>query len=96
MMKNFWGDETSLRRDEVYAIRSNRAGSESFLKEVRQAIWSVNPELPLARIRTMEEVFRASMARSSFTLVMLAIAGGMALLLGIVGIYGVIFRKRPL
>jgi len=90
MMKNFWGDETSLRRDEVYAIRSNRAGSESFLKEVRQAIWSVNPELPLARIRTMEEVFRASMARSSFTLVMLAIAGGMALLLGIVGIYGVI------
>jgi len=90
MMKNFWGDETSLRRDVVYAIRSNRAGSESFLKEVRQAIWSVNPELPVARIRTMEEVFRASMARSSFTLVMLAIAGGMALLLGIVGIYGVI------
>ena len=41
-------------------------------------------------IRTMEEVYRASMARSSFTLVMLAIAGGMALLLGVVGIYGVI------
>src|SRR5438093_6106770 len=38
----------------------------------------------------MEEVYRASMARSSFTLVMLAIAGGMALLLGLVGIYGVI------
>jgi ABC-type antimicrobial peptide transport system permease subunit len=71
-------------------MRSNRAGSESFLKEVRQAIWSVNAEVPLARIRTMEEVFRGSMARSSFTLVMLAIAGGMALLLGIVGIYGVI------
>jgi ABC-type antimicrobial peptide transport system permease subunit len=38
----------------------------------------------------MEEIYRASMARSSFALVMLAIAGGMALLLGIVGIYGVI------
>jgi ABC-type antimicrobial peptide transport system permease subunit len=38
----------------------------------------------------MEEIFRGSMARSSFTLVMLAIAGGMALLLGVVGIYGVI------
>jgi predicted permease len=90
MMRNFWGNEISVQRDVVYAIRSNRAGSESFLKEVQQAVWSVNSELPLARIRTMEEVFRASMARSSFTLVMLAIAGGMALLLGIVGIYGVI------
>ncbi|HMC60321.1 MAG TPA: FtsX-like permease family protein, partial [Candidatus Solibacter sp.] len=90
MMNNFWGDETNLQRGVVYAIRSNRAGSESFLKEIRQAVWSVNSNLPLARIRTMEEVFRGSMARSSFTLVMLAIAGGMALLLGIVGIYGVI------
>jgi ABC-type antimicrobial peptide transport system permease subunit len=38
----------------------------------------------------MEETYRASMARSSFALVMLAVAGGMALLLGLVGIYGVI------
>jgi hypothetical protein len=90
MMTNFWGNETFLQRGVVYAVRSNRAGSESFLKEVRQAVWSVNSDLPLARIRTMEEIFRGSMARSSFTLVMLAIAGGMALLLGVVGIYGVI------
>jgi predicted permease len=90
LMKSFWGNEISLQRDVVYAIRSSRAGSESFLKEVQQGVWSVNPQLPLARIRTMEDVFRASMARSSFTLVMLSIAGGMALLLGIVGIYGVI------
>jgi putative ABC transport system permease protein len=90
MMSNFWGDATFVERGASYAIRSNRAGSESFLKEIRQAVWSVNPDVPLARIRTMEEVYRGSMARSSFTLVMLAIAGGMALLLGIVGIYGVI------
>jgi putative ABC transport system permease protein len=90
MMNNFWGNETNLQRGVVYTIRSSRAGSESFLKEIRQAVWSVNSDLPLARIRTMEEIFRGSMARSSFTLVMLAIAGGMALLLGIVGIYGVI------
>ena len=79
-----------VQRGAVFAIRSTRAGSESFLKEIRQAVWSVNPDLPLARIRTMEEIYRGSMARSSFTLVMLAIAGGMALLLGVVGIYGVI------
>jgi ABC-type antimicrobial peptide transport system permease subunit len=38
----------------------------------------------------MQEIYSKSMARTSFTLVMLAIAGSMALLLGIIGIYGVI------
>jgi putative ABC transport system permease protein len=90
MMNDFWGNEKFLQRGVTYAIRSNRAGSESFLKEVRQAVWSVNSDLPLSRVRTMEEIFRGSMARSSFTLVMLAVAAAMALLLGIVGIYGVI------
>jgi ABC-type antimicrobial peptide transport system permease subunit len=41
-------------------------------------------------VRTLAEVYRKSLARTSFTLVMLAIAGGMALLLGVIGIYGVI------
>jgi putative ABC transport system permease protein len=90
LMKGFWGSEAFLQRGVVFAIRSSRAGSESFQKEVRQAVWSINSDLPLSRVRTMEEIFRGSMARSSFTLVMLAIAGAMALLLGIVGIYGVI------
>ncbi len=90
MMKNIYDEPTVVQRRAVFAIRSTRAGSESFLKEIRQAIWSVNANLPLTGIRTMEEVYRGSMARSSFTLVMLAIAGSMALLLGVVGIYGVI------
>jgi predicted permease len=74
----------------TFAIRSSRAGSESFLSEVQHAVWSVNANLPLASVRTMQEVYGASLARTSFTLVMLAIAGSMALLLGIIGIYGVI------
>jgi putative ABC transport system permease protein len=90
IMKNFWGDETFIQRRAVFAIRTSRAGSQSFLAEIRKAVWSVNPDVPLASIRTLEEVYRGSMARSSFTLVMLAIAGGMALLLGVIGIYGVI------
>jgi len=90
IMSNFWGDATFVQRGASFAIRSNRAGSESFLKEMRQGRVAVDPDVPLDGIRTMEEVYRGSMARSSFTLVMLAIAGGMALLLGIIGIYGVI------
>ena len=90
MMKNVYDQPVFVARRAAFAIRSTRAGSESFLKEIRQAIWSINANLPLTGIRTLEEVYRGSMARSSFTLVMLAIAGCMALLLGVVGIYGVI------
>jgi ABC-type antimicrobial peptide transport system permease subunit len=79
-----------VQRSEAFGVRSSRAGSESLMRQIREVVWSMNRDLPLARARTMEDIYRASMARSSFTLVMLAIAGCMALLLGIVGIYGVI------
>ena len=71
-------------------IRSSRTGSESFLKDIQQAVWAVNASLPLARVQTLGDLYQGSLARTSFTLVMLAIAGAMALLLGLVGIYGVI------
>jgi predicted permease len=74
----------------TFVVRSERAGTEAFLNEVRQAVWSVNSNLPLASVRTMQEVYDKSVARTSFTLVMLGIAGAMALVLGIIGIYGVI------
>ncbi len=74
----------------VFAIRSKRAGTEGLLVEARQAIWSVNGKQPVFLASTLEELYERSMARTSFTLVMLALAGGMALGLGIVGIYGVI------
>jgi predicted permease len=72
------------------SIRSSRAGSQTLMNEVRQAVWSVDSDLPLADVHTLEYYERASMARTSFTIVMLALAGGMALLLAVVGLYGVI------
>jgi predicted permease len=79
-----------VRRNVAFAIRSPRAGSEGLISEVRRAVWSVDPNLPLFEVHTLDYYYTKSMARTSFTLVMLAIAGGMALLLGIVGLYGVI------
>jgi predicted permease len=90
LMDHFEGDDVQVRRTLSYMVRSPRAGSSGFVNEVSRAVWSVNPNLPLASVRTLGEVVAASMARTSFTLVMLAIAGAMALLLGIAGIYGVI------
>jgi len=85
----FWGQPLMVRRSIAFAIRSNRTGTPALLDDVRKAIWSVNRDLPIARVRTVKEIYDRSMARTSFTLVMLSIAAGMALLLGLIGIYGV-------
>ncbi len=90
LVKGLYSNEIEVRRTVAVAIGTSRAGAESFLKEVRQAVWSLDPNLPLAEVRTLDDYYRKSMARTSFTLIMLAVAGGMALLLGVVGIYGVI------
>jgi predicted permease len=90
MRVKFEGQAQDVANYTAFGIRSSRAGSESFLKEVREAVWSVNPNLPLSRMNTLGYYYTRSMARTSFTLIMLAVAGGMALLLGVVGIYGVI------
>jgi predicted permease len=90
LMKDFWGNKIRIGRSMNFAIRSSRAGSASLIKDIQRAVWSVNADLPLDLVRTQDDLYRKSMARTSFTLVMLAFAGGMALLLGVVGIYGVI------
>jgi predicted permease len=90
LMDNFAGDQTFAQRSAAIVIRSRRTGSRGFLNDVSHALWSVNANLPMANVRTLQEVYNKSLARTSFALVMLAIAGAMALLLGVVGIYGVI------
>ena len=77
-------------RTVTFVIRSARTGTESFLTQLRQALWAVNSSLPLASVRTMRDIYDESLAATSFTLVMLGIAGAMALMLGLIGIYGVI------
>ena len=90
LMQRFEGDDTSVRREVAVVARTARAGSENFMKEVREAVWAVDPNLPLADVHTLQYFYRESMARTSFTLIMIGVAGSMALLLGIVGLYGVI------
>ena len=90
LMDRFEGDKEYVARDVAFAIRTSRAGSESLMKDVREAVWSLNPNLPLSSVNTVDFFYKKSIARTSFTLIMLGVAGSMALLLGVVGIYGVI------
>jgi predicted permease len=73
-----------------FAIRSDRADTAGFVSEIRQAVAGVTPDRPVAQVRTLDDVYRGSMARKSFFLTILGIAGAMALVLSIVGIYGVL------
>lgn len=90
ILDRFESEDVSVRRDVAFAVRSRLAGSEHFLKNVREAVWSVDRNLPVAAVHTLDYYYGKSLARTSFTLIMLGVAGGMALLLGVVGIYGVI------
>lgn len=90
LQKNFEGDPVSVRRYISFVIRTPRAGSMALQNEIRNALWIVDSDLPLAKSDTLKTLYDRSLARTSFTLMLLAIAGGMALVLGIVGIYGVV------
>jgi ABC-type antimicrobial peptide transport system permease subunit len=91
MVKVPWAHNSiDTQRAVTFEVHSDRAGTESLLSEIQRAVWQVNGSLPVASMQTMAELYGRSMARTSFTLVMLAIAGAMALALSLIGIFGVI------
>jgi predicted permease len=90
VVEELWGTGVLTMRDLRHAIRTSRPDPATILPEVREAVWRVNANLPLAEILTLEDILANSMARISFTLVMLGIAAAVSLLLGLVGVYGVL------
>jgi predicted permease len=82
-------NESYQWRTMAFVVRSARVGSPGFLSELQHAVWSVRPDLPLAAVQTVADIEARSMAQTSFALVMLGIAAAVALLIGVVGIYGV-------
>src|SRR5260370_41084803 len=69
-------------------MRTSRAGAASLMEDVQTAVWSVDSDLPIADPHMLEYYYSKSMARTSFTLTMLGVAAGTALLLGGAGLSG--------
>jgi hypothetical protein len=77
-------------RTMFFFVRSERTGTQAFTEELHRTVWAVNPDLPLGSVEPLSAQYDRSLARRSLTLVLLAITSGMALLLGLLGIYAVI------
>jgi ABC-type antimicrobial peptide transport system permease subunit len=90
LQRDFYGEGAELRRTVAFAVRAQPGALAGLQAQAREAVWSVTSSVPVAQVRTHEALVERSMARTSFTLVMLGIAAAVALLLGAVGIYGVI------
>jgi predicted permease len=90
LAKNLFGRAAVGIPAPTLVIRSDRAGNAAFRNEIERAVRSVSAEVAVVVDRTLQDHYAVSLARTSFALVLLGIAGGMALVLGVIGIYGVV------
>jgi putative ABC transport system permease protein len=89
VQRYFAGADPVGERIRIMALRSELE-PDAAAAVLREAVWSIDAELPLADIRTMDELLHASLARPRFTTLLLGLFSALALLLACVGIYGVV------
>lgn len=87
---DLYGAGSETRRQMTFLVRAEPAAHDALLPQIQEVIRAEAPGAPMAGTGTLGEVVDASLARTSFTLVMLGIAAGVALLLGAIGLYGII------
>jgi predicted permease len=74
----------------TFVVRSDRVGVPGFVRELEQAVWSAQPAVSLLQVQTLGDLYRRSLARTSLSLQLLGTLATLALLLGLVGVYGAI------
>ena len=83
---SFYGSANSM----TLVVRVKSAEPLALVPAVRRTVAAIDPGVPIANARAMSDVVAKSMARLSFTMLLLGVAGAMALVLSAVGLYGVI------
>lgn len=76
--------------DMTLAVRSAGLQPAALLSAIRHEIEKVDPNVPIAQVRTMQQMVSSSVAPARFTMALLSAFAGIALLLASVGIYGVL------
>jgi len=77
-------------RLDAVAVRSAAADPRTLLPSIQRAVSSVDPSLPLMRVRTLDEILAASMATQRFNMRLLTSFATLALVLSLIGVYGVV------
>jgi predicted permease len=85
----FFPVNQQAQSDLVLVVRTER-DPISLLASMRSEIAALDKELPLSDVRTLEQIASAAVARTRFTMLLLSVFAGVALLLAAVGIYGVV------
>jgi putative ABC transport system permease protein len=70
-------------------VRSKTADPLTLTSAAQSAVWSMNKDIPVANIRTMEDVIASSVLRRKFAMLLLSIFASLAMLLAAIGLYGV-------
>ena len=78
-----------MSRTVTFVVRSDRVGTPGFVESLQRAVWSLEPNVPVAQVERMSDLRGRAMERTELTLVLIGITGAMAALLGLIGIYGV-------
>ncbi|MGH9142880.1 MAG: FtsX-like permease family protein, partial [Thermoanaerobaculia bacterium] len=71
-----------------YVVRTAVAPA-AMAEPARRAIGEIDANLAIAQVRTLQELLDRASAQMAFTMILLVVAAGVALLLGVIGIYGV-------
>ena len=79
----------SVPLDVMYVVLRTTGAPASLASAVRAAVGRVDPSVPLTTVRTMEQIVASSLAQMFFTMTLLGIAASVALVLGVIGLYGV-------
>ncbi|HEU4391795.1 MAG TPA: ABC transporter permease [Blastocatellia bacterium] len=74
----------------MYLVVRTAADQSATISSVKEQIWKVDKQIPVTRVRTMNEVMAQSIAAQRFNLILWSVFAGLAMVLSSIGVYGVI------
>jgi len=78
------------KRWSEFVVRTPGKAEPAVIAQLKKMVWKVDPTIPVTKVRSMSEVMSVSLAEQRFNSLLLGIFAGVALLLAIVGLYGVL------